>query len=252
MPPKGSKKVKVVNDETKTPGPLPMLQTWQDGINKEYLTHVRTDLTVITSRFPTLITLDALPQSGTLGFQGLVGLGVPFNAELYNERFETRTNYQTHFNFFHMDMFRSILSFVPLCRERVVELADTTLTDPHRASTITLLANFADGSQLPKGEIMRASPCEPCHALLHKFAGLILADAPASVLNDWLCVLLSYPCIFTQLKDDDEKIAEANSLRQDATSIARAVNFTARQMVYCISGFKKAKEALKRKNNNKK
>ena len=252
MAPKGAKqkvktppKAKTSPPTVKTPpGPLPVLQSWQDGINKEYLEHVRTDLTVITARFPTITTLDALPQSGTQGFQGLVGFGVPFNAELYSERFATRTNYQTHFNFFHMDMFRCFLSFVPLYRERVVELADTTLTAPHKVSTITLLANFADGTQLPKGELLRVSPCEPCHAILHKFASLIRDETtPTSVLNEWLCVLLSYPCIFTQLTNDDDKFAEANSLRQDAASIARAVNFTARQMVYCIAGFKKTEEA---------
>ena len=90
---------------------------------------------------------------------------------------------------------------------------------------------------------MRASPCEPMHALVAKVADRITAGAPQSELQEWLRCLLSYPTLFIELDGPDAIYTEANSLREDARSTADSVALTTRQLIHSIVGFKKIKES---------
>lgn len=222
---------------------FPILTTWQSDINKAYLEKVAEDTLTIIKKFPTLANQDPLPLVGDAGFKGLAGMGAPFDASAYDQRQLTGVPYNAHINMFYQSMTTSVLSFVPLYWERVIELADSKYSKPAPVSDLMLLANFATGDALPKGNLIRVSPCEPVHAFIHKFACRIRENAPASELNEWLRICLSQPATFQNFTDDDAKYAEANSLREDATSSARAVQFSARQLIHNIMGFKKRKEA---------
>ena len=68
-------------------------------------------------------------------------------------------------------------------------------------------------------------------------------------LTQWLRALLSAPCVLKKKKKKtkDDQFAEANSLRNDADSVAKTVVFSARQMIHTIGTFKDDKETEKYK-----
>ena len=212
-------------------------------INAAYHAAVRADLWVITEKYPTLLLAPSSPQVGETGFKGLVGFGATFDPKVYDVKIgNDEKSYACFGSLFDQDMYSSVLDWMPLYRERVVEYADTKLTTPDMLKEVVVLANFEHGKDLPKGRLMRLSPCEPVHAALYKFAQRIMAGAPESELNQWLRVMLSVQFVFLRLKGADALYAEANSLREDASSFARAVVLTVRQLVYNIQGFKKNRE----------
>ena len=250
MPPKGKPQPKKKQDVAVAPkSKFPILTTWQSAVNKVYHDNVIKDVAVILKKWPSIQDQAALPQTGSAGFKGLVGLGSPFEPAIYNERQVSGARYNCHTNLFHQDLLRSVLSFVPLYKERVIELSVTKFASPSQTPDVSLLADFPDGFAMPKGSLIRLSPCEPVHAVLHRVSCRILANAPESELNDWLRLLLSCPTRFVQLDTDEDKYAEANSLREDISSTAQAVTLTCRQLVHNIVGFKAIKEAESKQKN---
>ena len=93
------------------------------------------------------------------------------------------------------------------------------------------------GTDVPKGGLLRLSPCELAHSILHNVAKAIRTNQPEHVMKKWLRVLLSFPVILVRKQTEDLKWAEANSLRGDFQDIAASVVFTTRQFIYCIYGF---------------
>ena len=174
-------------------GPLP--------INSQYHAKVMESLRVITTAYPTLELQDPLPKTGDSGFMNLVGHGAPFNGDAYNERFLGDQPYSTHINFLHQMLCSSVIPYLPLYWERVDEYSEHHLAKPAIPTTrLTLLADFGDGINFPRGRITRVSPCEPQHALLLRFANRIKAGAPAGELQEWIRLILSYPVVFMKLQ----------------------------------------------------
>ena len=215
------------------------------SLNLKYYAKVNECIATINQKWPTLSALDPLPVSGDTGFDKLVGLGAPFDAVAYDAHQVDGTEYSTHINFLWQHATLSVMPYVPLYWEKVVEYADIHVTSPkiQKSNTLTLLADFCSGAQLPKGHVKRLSPCEYAHAVLYRVSQRIAADAPSSELREWSRLLLSFPAVFVKLLNHDEQYSEANSLREDQSGSARVAVLTTRQMVENISGFKALKES---------
>jgi hypothetical protein len=226
-----------------------------------YIDALKADEEVIVQKWPTIKSLDPLPPVGDSGFMGLKGFGATFDAASYDEQKESSLHgiflYSCHTNILsnQHDITQSQLPYVPLYRERVLEYADSMLDEPTsilQQSPLVLHGSLPSGNSYKDAPSERLSPCEPVHALVYRVATRIKENAPESELVQWLRVILSFPTVFKGLKVvrdgtiDDAKYAEANSLRQDASTLARAVVLTVRQLVRNIIGFKEMKEkALK-------
>lgn len=209
----------------------------------KYYAKVDADIAVIVGQWPNIVSTDALPETGTSGFKSLVGYGSPFNPEVYDARFpEPDFAYKTHVNLLWQNMKGTVLSFVPLYWDRVLDLAEVIDRPTVLKRDMVFLANFNSGDTLPRGGLNRLSPCEEVHATVHKIADRIRACAPPEELDQWLRVILSAPAQFMKIAIGDKQYAEVNSLRQDAASVAEAVTFSARQLVYNINGFKASHE----------
>ena len=215
------------------------------GPNGQYLSNVMKDMAIITEKWPTICKLAPLPLTGTDGHLSLTGYGAPFDCDAYDSHYlEDKFEYSCFFNFMAQDMYSSILPYVPLYWERVLDYVDSQVTEPGMFRHVTtLLASSVKGEDILKGGLTRLSPCEPCHDILHAVAMRIAAHADDHVLKQWLRALLSAPCVLKKKKTKDEQFAEANSLRQDADSVAKTVVFSARQMIHTIGNFKDRKEA---------
>ena len=218
----------------------------QVTINAQYFAKVNECFNTILAEFPGADIQDPLPESGDTGFRGLKGNGAPFTSSVYNEKIIAKEEYNAHINFLWQSRTGSVMPYLPLYWDRVVEYADAHLPTPRlpKGSALVLLADFdvPPGQSVPKGHICRVSPCETAHAVAYRVATRIKEKAPSAELQEWLRWLLSYPAIFIKLQTDDERYAEANSLREDASGTARAVVLTARQLVHNIAGFKAIKE----------
>ena len=180
--------------------------------------------------------MDALPQTGSDGFQGLDGFGQPWDLAIYDAKATESKREQLFFcNVFWQNMHTSVLHFVPLYRERVIEYVDSALPTPGLPKmACTVLSNFGAGDSIPNGILIRVSPCEPIHVVLYRVAERLRANAPDSVLQGWLRVLVSYPIAFLKLDTEDDRYAEADSLRMDWSSGAGTVVLTTRQFCYNI------------------
>ena len=247
MPPKKHQKVTKKTESPTVPNLKKEMDHQSSGhvINAEYYAFVAQDLQTIKDKYPTLAAQKPLPESGDAGFLGLKGFGAPYSAEKFDSCIaESEMQYHCFCNFLHQDFFKSVIDFVPLYRERVIEYADATLKDPSvllKNPTI-VQSDFLNGADMPAGSLLHLNPCEESHAVLHKVASLIRDGAPESVLLSWIRALLSAPFIFQKYDDPDKLYCEVNSLREDASSKGDSVSLTARQMVHNVYGFKKRKE----------
>ena len=77
--PKPKPKAAPVANTPPVPGPEPCAE------NVKYFANVANDMSAITHKWPNILDLAPLPETGTSGFRGLVGLGSPFNADVYTE-----------------------------------------------------------------------------------------------------------------------------------------------------------------------
>ena len=248
MAPKGTKKAVTAAPASGPAQPVVVDPYAMHEVNKDYYVNVIKDVQIIKEKWPTITSLSPLPMSGDDGFLGLAGFGEPFDTTTFNARVaDAEFAYQCHVNAMWFDPLRSVLNFVPLYWERVMEFAQDNLKDPILTRfPITVQTDFSQGVDLPKGALLRISPCETYHALLHRVATVVAnPQSTESDMRLWLRVLLSFPVIFKKFKDDDARYAEANSLREDATTLSRAVRLSCRQFVRNIIGFKLRKESVK-------
>ena len=215
------------------------------GPNRQYLSNVMKDIAIITEKWPEICKLAPLPLTGTDGHQKLTGYGAPFEVAAYDVQYMAdKFEYSCFMNFMMQDMLASVLGDVPLYWERVLDYVADQVTEPGLFRHVSiLLATQVKGDDVLKGGLLRLSPCEPSHGIIHAVAKAIADHTPEPVLIQWLRALLSAPCVLKKKKTRDEQFAEANSLRNDADSVAKTVVFSARQMIHTIGNFKDDKEA---------
>ncbi len=212
-------------------------------LNEAYYANVQSDIDTIIDKWPNIVSFNALPESGADGYLSMVGYGAPFSPVVFDARqSEAVFELSCHVNFMWQDFTKSVMPWIPLYWERTVELSEQMPGPGLLKSKLVFAVNFTNGDKLPRGGLLRVSPCEQSHAVLHKIANRIRANAQQGELDMWLRSLLSAPCSFQKAVSEDAKYAEANSLRQDACQIATAVALTARQLIYNVNGFKAKKE----------
>ena len=146
------------------------------GKNGSYYEVVQSDIAVVTKQWPTIVSENPLPLSGSDGFQSLVGFGAPFDANVFDSRVGEKTLWlQFHGNFMWQDFFRSVTPWIPLLRDRVEEYGANHYPTPMAFKTpLVFHTNFTDGAHLPKGGLERISPDVPSHALPKGQGGLKL------------------------------------------------------------------------------
>ena len=220
--------------------------------NAGYLLKLQTAITTIKNTWPDIQMLEALPTSGDTGHEGMVGFIAPFNPAAYDQMFVKSddgdtpgpvSDYMCGVNFFWQNMLQSVLSYVPIYETRVQEL-QKNITPGLFKFGIVLCASFPTASQLPRGDCLRVSPDEWAHAIVFKIAERLDAGAGDSEMKEWKRAVLSTPCTWKRLDTEDERYAEANSLRLDIAGKSRAVVHTPRQMVFNVYGFKLTKEKI--------
>ena len=213
---------------------------------------LQTAITTIKNTWPDIQMLEALPTSGDTGHEGMVGFIAPFNPAAYDQMFVKSddgdtpgpvSDYMCGVNFFWQNMLQSVLSYVPIYETRVQELQKNITIGLFKFG-IVLCASFPTASQLPRGDCLRVSPDEWAHAIVFKIAERLDAGAGDSEMKEWKRAVLSTPCTWKRLDTEDERYAEANSLRLDIAGKSRAVVHTPRQMVFNVYGFKLTKEKI--------
>ena len=175
------------------------------------------------------------------------GFIAPYDPAIYSKKWgeagtADQMHYQCGINFFWQNSVASPLPGVPMYRQRVDELA-SQVTPGLLKYPLTIRATWSEGAAMPKGDCHHLSPCEWVHAVLFKVASEIKAGITDQALEKWRTTLLSTPAVFVRIDSDDEAFAEANSLRQEAAGYRRAVEHSARQLVYNIWALKLRKEA---------
>ena len=135
-------------------------------------------------------------------------------------------------------------------KQRVEELMDQ-VTPGLLKYPLVIRGTWSDGSAMPKGECRHLSPCEWVHAVLFKVASAINAGITDTALAAWRATLLSTPAVFVRIDSDDAAFGEANSLRQEASGYRRAVEHSARQLVYNIWALKLRMEAANNETGGK-
>ena len=127
----------------------------------------------------------------------MIGYGVPFAPEAFDEHVtDDNMEFATFINYFWQDIYTSVLPYVPLDYGDVEKLANTVTREPVLLKTpLTMHTDHVHGSDVPKGGLLRLSPCELAHSVLHSVANALREGQPENVMKKWLRVLLSCPAI---------------------------------------------------------
>ena len=217
----------VLPEDTATPNP-----------NLEYLGHVQEDINTIMALWPDISSEDPLSLDN-------LGYLAPYTASSYDTAAAgaATMGYTCGVNFFWLNSLRSLTPWIPLYRTRTIELAAEIFPSPGLMPTpISVVATFTRGEDIPKGDLLRLSPDEISHAVLHRVASRIQADASKEELAAWKRMLLSCPCTFRRIDNQEDQLTEAARLRQSVLSTAKGVAHSARQLVYNVQGLKNFKE----------
>ena len=121
----------VKKPKTEPESNAPMVPLAEPRVNTEYLSFVAKDLAIITEQWPDIRGQKPLPLSGTTGYLSFVGYGAPFDSAAYNEQYPQDTfQYSCSINFMWQDFLASVLHYVPLYWDRVVEYAKDQVRAP--------------------------------------------------------------------------------------------------------------------------
>ncbi|CAE7604706.1 unnamed protein product [Symbiodinium necroappetens] len=108
--------------------------------------------------------------------------------------------------------------------------------------TVTVAVDSANDEVLEGKGFQRLSPAEPCHAMLYSIQEAITGKADAAVLQAWRKLLLTTPFRFELVAMGEPRYWKAANLREDIVEKGVMVTMSARQRIYDVVGFKKAKE----------
>jgi len=184
-----------------------------DGPNKDYLSEVQDDIsTILRSKlFKDIAQEDPLPISK----DAECGIQEPFDAEQCKTALSRRGTYIAGFNFFWLDLLRSLTPGIPLSRERVWELANFMFQDGPTAlkKPIGVTVSSADFLvEAQRGSLLMITPEEKAHAILLKVAEDTRQGAKRS--KQWKLVLLSVP-VYIDVNVKEEQLQwEAFNARQ--------------------------------------
>ena len=258
MPPKHAKKAKPV---AKPPAPSPAQAPSASGSagsaisaddpNFEYLQDLSSAMNDILRIWPEIPSADPLPVMSTDTTQP-TGFQAPFTAVEFDSIFAQTpvpagAQYSTGINFFWMRNLGSITPWIPLYKQRVLELGNTMFPGGRPTPIIEqyqIAVEFSNGADLPKGSLARISPDELAHAPIFVVSERIRAGAGDAELAEWKRVLLSVPAVFASFPTEDSKYAAAMKRRSRLTGVGESVKHTLRQTIYNVVGFKRRKESF--------
>ena len=185
-------------------------------VNADYKARVSANLKVVLDKYPTLVDQPPLPMVGDDGFKGLTGYGATFDEAIYDTKYASYEEFTCNTNLLQHSLLQGALPYVPLYFERVAEYAESNLTTPTNVlsnAPLVLEMTFANAKNIVHGEQRRLSPCEPIHALIHRFATRILDGAENAELDGWIRIILSYPTAYKRMPGDDAEIVMLKPIR---------------------------------------
>ena len=138
--------------------------TLPEGPTRQYLSEVQDDLNTVLccKAFKDIAQADPMP----IREDTECGIQEPFNYDMCKTALCKRGTYISGFNFFWLDLCRSITPGIPLSRQRVRELADWMFKDGPVPLTkaIGVAVNCADFPVLKhKGSLLMITPEERAH-----------------------------------------------------------------------------------------
>ena len=208
--------------------------------NKEYLAEVSSAILTIRGQWQQIESTDPLPLVGGTSLES--GFLAPWDPDLFDSlTSKGPINSTCGINLFWQNSLLSTTPHVPISKARVLEQSTTLQPDVPLKPPLVVAVNFQKGADLPRGNLIRVSADELVHALLFRVADRIKCGAEASELEQWRRVLLSVPCTFRTSETEDDMFALSASFRVEQGNAARAVTYSARQIVYNIAGFKARK-----------
>jgi len=196
MSPKKKVKTETAVDGA-TPAPQALIKI-DTTINEKYFTVIQDALNVIFGKWPNIVSLDPLPESGVGGHEQMQGFMAPFNVFAYDaQRQELEMEYHTAINFFWQNILLSPMPWVPIQLDQVQQYADGIKPGMLKHSLV-VCADFQHGAGLPRGGLVRVSPDEFPHAVVLKIAGLIRKGATDDELKPYKRMVLSTPATFVR------------------------------------------------------
>ena len=222
-------KAKVVTPLAKKPRRL--IPVVVDGPNKEYYAEVQDDINVIlhSSAFKDILEAEPLP----IREQAECGIQEPFDAAKCATALRQRGTYISGFNFFWLDLVRSISPGIPLSRDRVRELADWMFKDgpiPLKKPIGVRVTSADFPVQSHKGGLLMITPEEMAHSVLVKVADAIRQGAKNT--KEWQRVLLSVPVYIDVIPREEQLRWEAFNARQLVLQEHWTMSRTAAQQCY--------------------
>ena len=202
-----------------------------DGPNKEYYAEVQDDINVIlhSGAFKDILEAEPLP----IREQAECGIQEPFDAAKCATALRQRGTYISGFNFFWLDLVRSISPGIPLSRDRVRDLADWMFKDgpiPLKKPIGVRVTSVDFPVQSHKGGLLMITPEEMAHSVLVKVADAIRQGAKNT--KEWQRVLLSVPVYIDVIPREDQLQWEAFNARQLILQEHWTMSRTAAQQCY--------------------
>ena len=222
-------KAKVVTPLAKKPRRL--IPVVVDGPNKEYYAEVQDDINVIlhSSAFKDILEAEPLP----IREQAECGIQEPFDAAKCATALRQRGTYISGFNFFWLDLVRSISPGIPLSRDRVRDLADWMFKDgpiPLKKPIGVRVTSVDFPVHSHKGGLLMITPEEMAHSVLVKVADAIRQGAKNT--KEWQRVLLSVPVYIDVIPREEQLRWEAFNARQLVLQEHWTMSRTAAQQCY--------------------
>ena len=211
--------------------------TLAEGPNRQYLSEVQDDLNTVLCCKAFKDIVQAMPIRRE---DAECGIQEPFNSGMCRTALCKRGTYISGFNFFWLDLCRSITPGIPLSRQRVRELADWMFKDGLVPLTkaIGVFVSSADFRVLEhKGSLLMITPEERAHAILLKVADDVRKNG-ARRHKDWKLVLLSVPVYIDVIAKEEQVQWEAFNARQLILQEHWSMARTAQQQCYEVVSIK--------------
>ena len=166
------------------------------------------------------------------------GYASPFSADEYAQAWARGSTYSCAINLLWCNFMRCPLPHVPVYPARVNELLAHVQPGVLKHAVV-IRSSWAGGDPTPIGELQHVSPTEFLHAVLLKVADAITSGEDAAVLDSWKKLVLSTTVTFARFDQDEQVMAEAISMREEAAGYRNVVEHTARQLILNVVGVKR-------------
>ena len=209
-----------------------------EGPNRDYLSEVQDDInTILNCRaFKDIAQAEPMP----IREDAECGIQEPFHPGQCATALRSRGTYISGFNFFWLDLVRSVTPGIPLSRERVRELAAWMFREgpvPIKKALGVVVSNADFPVLAHKGSLLMITPEERAHAILMKVASDI-RDNGAKLSQEWKKVLLSVPVYIDVIPKEEKVQWEAFNARQAILQEHWTMARTAQQQCYEVVSVK--------------